>query len=74
MDNLNILEDAMRVLDLISMFLHEESEYFIDSKEVRGPLQAAFDSIHDIYERLIDDSLIEDMQTWGKDDEKDILQ
>lgn len=71
MDKTKLLEDAMRVLDLISIFLHEESEHYVESREVREPLQIAFEMIFDIYQTFGTDPLIDELQKkWDDEDTK----
>ena len=61
MDSIETLEEAMKVLDIISVFVNEESENYIKSDEIRDPLEKAFQIIFDIYESLKDDSIVEEL-------------
>jgi hypothetical protein len=50
MDPVQKLEESMKVLDTLSAFIIEDSEYYIETEEIRIHLQDAFEKIRDIYE------------------------
>ncbi|MBN2401190.1 MAG: hypothetical protein JXN64_02210 [Spirochaetes bacterium] len=54
MDSIQKLEESMKVLDTLSVFLAEDSDYYIESEEIRILLQDVFEKIRDIYESLND--------------------
>jgi hypothetical protein len=52
MGEIEKLEEAMKVLDMLSIFLMEDSEHYINSEEIRSLLEETFEKIRDIYESL----------------------
>ena len=67
MDSYDILEESMKVLDILSEFVNEESENYILSDEIRVPLEQAFQTIYNIYEKLGDDTLVEELRDKWED-------
>ena len=68
MDPILILEEAMKVLDVISEFINNESENYIECQEVRNPLENAFQKIYEIYEQHGDENIVEDLRDkWEKE-------
>ena len=62
MDPFDVLEESMKVLDILSEFINEESDNYIYSSEIRTPLEQAFQTIYSIYEKLGDDTLVEELR------------
>ncbi len=62
MDALDTFEEAMKVLDVLSEFINQESGNYILSDDIRRPLESAFQSIYNIYESLGDDTLDEELR------------
>ncbi len=56
MDSLRKLEDSMKVLDTLSVFLMQDSDHYIESEDIRKLLQEVFEKIRDIYESLNDEN------------------
>ena len=54
MDPIEKLEESMKVLDMLSVFLIEDSDHYVESEEIRILLQDVFEKIRDIYESLND--------------------
>jgi hypothetical protein len=54
MDPIEKLEESMKVLDMLSVFLIEDSDHYVESEEIRILLQDAFEKIRGIYESLND--------------------
>jgi hypothetical protein len=52
MDPIQKLEESMKVLDTLSVFLMEDSDHYIESEDIRILLQDAFEKIRDIYESI----------------------
>jgi hypothetical protein len=55
MDSLQKLEESMKVLDTLSVFLMEDSAHYIESEDIRILLQDVFEKIRDIYESFNDE-------------------
>lgn len=62
MSMLQTLEESMKVLDVLSVFLSEESDNYIQNDEIRLLLEDVFEKIHEIYESLGDDTIIEELR------------
>jgi hypothetical protein len=58
MDSLEKLEESMKILDVLSVFINKESDYYIESDEIRILIEEVFVKIRDIYESLTDDDCI----------------
>ncbi len=58
MDQIEKLEESMKILDMLSIFLMEDSEHYIESEEIRILLQGVFEKIRDIYESLNEDNML----------------
>ena len=54
MDPIEKLEESMKVLDMLSVFLIEDSDHYVESEEIRILLQDVFEKIRGIYESLND--------------------
>lgn len=52
------LEESMKILDVLSVFINKESDYYIESDEIRILIEDVFVKIRDIYESLKDDDCI----------------
>ncbi len=70
MDRYDILEESMKVLDILSEFINEESDNYLFSDEIRTPLEQAFQTIFSIYEKLGDDTLVEELRDKWEDRNK----
>lgn len=67
-DEMQLLEDTMKVLDILSLFLAPDSDDYIESTEVRNPLMAAFEQIRTVYESIQDEDSVEDIRDkWEND-------
>lgn len=55
MDSIQKLEESMKVLDMLSVFLTENSNHYIESDEIKTLLQDVFEKIRDIYESINDE-------------------
>jgi hypothetical protein len=55
MDEIEKLEETMKVLDMLSVFLMEGSEHYIESEDIRALVEGTFEKVRDIYESLKDD-------------------
>lgn len=73
MDYMHKLEESMKVLDVLSVFLIKGSDNYIESDDIRHLIEEAFAKIRDIYDDLGDDSLIEEeiRDFWEKERNKD---
>ncbi len=71
MDAIETLEEAMKVLDVLSVFINKESDNFIQDDEIRNPIEDAFNKIYNIYDALGNDSIVEDLRDkWEAGGEK----
>ena len=61
MDYMLKLEETMKVLDMLSIFLIKESENYIESDDIRTHIEEAFVQIRAIYDELEEDPLIKDI-------------
>ncbi len=55
MDPLQKLEESMKVLDTLSVFIIEGSDYYIESEDIRMLLQDVFEKIRGIYDSCNDE-------------------
>lgn len=58
MDPIEKLEESMKILDVLSVFINKESDHYIESDEIRILIEDVFVKIRDIYESLKDDDYI----------------
>jgi hypothetical protein len=58
MDQIEKLEESMKVLDTLSVFIMKDSEHYIESEDIRNLIQGAFEKIREIYESLNDDKML----------------
>ncbi|MBN2041206.1 MAG: hypothetical protein JW864_14275 [Spirochaetes bacterium] len=73
MDYMQRLEETMKVLDVLSEFLRENGENYIESEDVRQLIKEVFTKIRDIYEEMGDDEMIEEIRdTWNTKSNKSI--
>ena len=52
MKKFQALVEALEALDLLNQFISADSEKYLESEEVRKPLEKAADDIFKIYEKL----------------------
>jgi hypothetical protein len=52
MDSLQKLEESMKVLDMLSVFIMKDGEHYIESQDIRILIQDVFEKIRDIYESI----------------------
>ena len=73
MDYMHKLEESMKVLDVLSVFLIKGSDNYIESDDIRHLIEEAFAKIRDIYDNLGDNSLIEEeiRNFWEKEGKKE---
>ncbi len=71
MDYILKLEESMKVLDVLSVFLIKESENYIKSDDIRHLIEEAFSKIRDIHEELGDDDILEEIRdSWETNTEE----
>jgi hypothetical protein len=52
MDQIEKLEESMKILDTLSVFLMKDSEHYLESEDIRQLVQDLFEKIRNIYESL----------------------
>lgn len=62
MSMLQTLEESMKVLDVLSVFLSEDSDNYIQDEKIRTLLEDVFEKIHAIYELVGDEAIEEELR------------
>jgi hypothetical protein len=71
MDYILKLEESMKVLDVLSVFLIKESENYIKSDDIRHLIEEAFVKIRDIHDELGDEEMFEEIRdSWEANADK----